>query len=104
MTALHGVALTASCSHLFTSSYGEFTCGNATVTATEAAVGGLSTVTANYLDKSPISAEIDPLSRALLSYPQGSPTSSRGRHDDAGNGDVDPPRPPRPLPVRRCRG
>ena len=47
MTALHQVAFTASCSHLFTSCYGEFTCGNATVTATEAVVGGLSTVTAN---------------------------------------------------------
>jgi hypothetical protein len=47
MTASHRVALTASCSHLFTSSYDEFTCGNATVTAAEAAVGGLSTVTAN---------------------------------------------------------
>ena len=52
MTAPHRVASTASCSHLFTGCYGEFTCGNATVTAPRRLVVALSTVTANLLLRS----------------------------------------------------
>jgi len=98
MTASRQVAFTASCSHLFTSCYDEFTCGNATVTATEAAGGELSTVTANYLKKSPISAEIDDLTSGFLSYPQGWSRYSRSRYNEAGArgrpGAIDPASPP----------
>jgi hypothetical protein len=73
MTASHQVAFTASCSHLFTSCYDEFTCGNATVTASGSLVVALSTVTANYLNKSSMPASMDSLTSVFLTYPQETP-------------------------------
>jgi hypothetical protein len=98
MTASRQVVSTASCSQLFTSCYDEFTCGNATVTATSGCCGRTQHSHSNQMYRSPISAEIDSLTSAFKRYPQGSTVNSRSSALRPGTDAVDPPRPPRPLP------
>lgn len=67
MTVTHQVAFDATCSHLFTEWYDEFTCCNDTVTASDLAVGPLSRLTAKGVNRSLISALNSALTCVFLS-------------------------------------